>query len=212
MWHLSCKRIYLIYCWPFRSRELCYKLKKQKFLAYAVLQGRIFSSSPKKYSFHPQHKKDNIPKDYILIYENRLRKIIGPARVVSTITGLATAAMCLEYIVNFPETMEAWNIYVVSGTCVFSLFIVVFMNLMFRYYLLRIYASEDSQRFIGVYHGFFGNLKQVKYSSSDLTAIRHPTSQSLQVKCNVYLNGRMFHLRDKDFVLPKYFNMHLGLK
>lgn len=109
------------------------------------------------------------------------------------------------------ESLQQWEMFTMSGMCIFPLFILVFVNIISRYYLLRIYSNKDMTQFIGISHSFLGLVGQIKYSPSDLKPIQSTNKNiSTYIKSNVVIKGRRLHLRATDFVLPKYYNLHTG--
>lgn len=131
---------------------------------------------------------------------------------MATLGSTASAGLSFGSLLQRLGNFQSWDTYILSGVCLLSLFTVVFVNVMFRYYLIRIYFKKDNSHFIGVYYSFLGNVRQVRYSATDVKTLYQSVPDSAHAKCNVRIGGRTFHLRGEDFVLPKYYNIHLGLQ
>lgn len=166
-----------------------------------------------KQSFRPKHDKDKVPKEFIIVYENSQKNVIAPSRIISTGFCLVSFGMAFIFntVVHHQEGSDKTELYISLTACVMSLLTVVFVNVISRFYLTRIYFSKDTNQFIGISNNFWGFVKQIKYSKEDIKLVR-VSSQKVQeyAKRNVKIHGRRFHLRANDFIVPKYFSMHIG--
>ncbi|CAL1539386.1 unnamed protein product [Lymnaea stagnalis] len=161
--------------------------------------------------FQPRNEKDKVPQDFVLIYENSLKNVIDPCRAVSTSMCFVTFGVASIYMLTNQENLQPWEIYTISGMCLFPLIILFFVNIISRYYLLRIYSNKDMTKFIGIYRSLMGLIRQIQYSPSDLKPIQSTNKNiSTYIKSNVLIKGRRLHLRATDFVMPKYYNLHTG--
>ncbi|XP_059167969.1 uncharacterized protein LOC131949993 [Physella acuta] len=164
-----------------------------------------------KQTFRPKHDKDKVPKEFIIVYENSQKSIIAPSRIISTGFCFISFGMALNTVLNHQEGGDKTELYISLIACIMSLSIVVFVNVISRFYLTRIYFSKDNNTFIGISNNFWGLRKQIKYSKEDIKPVWFSSLKGQQyAKKNVRIHGRTFHLRANDFTVPKYFNMHIG--
>ncbi|XP_005091308.1 uncharacterized protein LOC101856556 [Aplysia californica] len=173
---------------------------------------RCLITLTRRQTFKPQYARDKVEKTYDLVYENALKHILGPCRLLSTVAGLASAGGSVYALLTYSGMMEGWDVFALVSVFGISVVSVGVFNWIARYYLTRIYFNADKELFVGVYHTLLGRVKQIKYSTADLRLIQTPeVSAKLHLKSNVIIKDRTFHLKGSDFLLPKYYNMHLQL-
>ncbi|GFO17499.1 hypothetical protein PoB_004400400 [Plakobranchus ocellatus] len=161
--------------------------------------------------FRPQYKKDGVSKCYNLIYKNSQGPLLVISRVLSTVGGSLGVALTLWYLSSRWEALQQWEVCVLGGACIFCVATVVSVNVIARFYLMRIYVNESEGRFIGIHQSFFGRLNQIKYSIEDVKPCVRVNGKANHSKSTVWVKNKSFHLQAADFVLPKYYNAHLKL-
>ncbi|KAH9507697.1 hypothetical protein Btru_053486 [Bulinus truncatus] len=183
-----------------QSRLICNKF-------YTVQLRNLFTI---RKTFRPRHSKENIPREFVLIYENSLKNFISPCRLVSSGASVITIGFTVKFVLENYDTLQHWEKFCLASVCLFCLFFIFLANKLLNYYLIRIYYDEGTNMFIAIYHNFFGLSRQLKYSVFDLKLLQTPVANSLHIKSNVNIKGKTFHLRASDFILPKYYNWHIG--
>ncbi|GFR81221.1 hypothetical protein ElyMa_004065100 [Elysia marginata] len=172
---------------------------------------RQFFNLHKPLHFRPQYSKDKVPVNYSLVYENSQGPLLNISRVLSTVGGTSGAGMALWYLVDSWGQLQSWQLYALSGACLFCVTAVVSVNIIAKFFLTRIYMNESEGKFIGIYKSFFGRLSQINYSLEDVQPPMQEKVKPTHSKATVRVKDRHFHLRAADFIIPKYYNVHLKL-
>ena len=160
----------------------------------------------------PQYTSDNVEKTYELIYQNALKTLIGPLRISTTVIGLGTSGFSSGYLYQYLPTLDQLDIFVHASVIGACLSFVGMTNWLSRYYVLRIYYNVNVEEFIAVYRTFFGQVRHLKYSNSDISICGNSDKhRQLYEKCTLMIKNRPVHVRASHFLQPKYYNMHTRL-
>ena len=182
---------------------------------YRIRKGGAFTRQiftlNKTLHFRPQYSKDGVPKTYTLVYENSQGPLLSISRILSTLGGISGAGMALWYLLDGWEQLESWQIYALGGSFLFCAAAVVSVNVIARFYLVRIYLNEIEGRFIGIHQSFVGRLGRIEYCLEDVQPPVRDKSKPIHSKTTVRVKDRSFHIRAADFILPKFYNAHLKL-
>ncbi|RUS76403.1 hypothetical protein EGW08_015833 [Elysia chlorotica] len=161
--------------------------------------------------FRPQYNKDGVPKTYLLVYENSQGALLSISRVLSTAGGLSGAGVAMWYLIDRWEQLQPWQLYALSGAFLLCVAAVTSVNIIARFYLMRIYMNEPKGKFIGIHQSFLGRLGQIHYSVKDVQPPVRGKGKPIHSKATVKVKDRNFHIRASDFIIPKYYNAHLKI-
>ncbi|XP_013075826.2 uncharacterized protein LOC106062105 [Biomphalaria glabrata] len=162
-------------------------------------------------SYKPCHSKDKVSQKFDLIYENSLKYFIVPCRLISTAASITTMGLAAYHGVQNHNSLQQWEKYTLAGLCCFSVLSILLVNKLTSYYITRIYYNQETDTFIGIIHSFFGTSRQLKYCSLDLKNMKLPLKKSsIHLQSNFNANGKTYFVKANDFVMPKYYNWHLG--
>ena len=173
------------------------------------INGRQLFTLHKTLHFRPQYNKDGVPKTYTLIYENSQGPLLSISRVLSTAGGISGAGVAIWYLIDSWEQLQPSQLYVLSGACLLCAAAAVSVNVIARFYLARIYMNEAEGHFIGIRQSFFSRISQMDYSLKDVQPPVQDKGKPIHSKTTVRIKDRNFHIRAADFIIPKYYNVHL---
>lgn len=174
-----------------------------------AFQNQVSTVTMRK-SMVAKHRKDGVPKDYELVFTNALSKILGPCRLASTALGALTVLTSSGSLLFYWPNMSTMDTVLLSVATLVTFPTVILVNFLSRRYFLRIYFNSKINTFVGINRNFIGSLNKITYSPLNIKAISSLKKDSYIDKSNIKIFGQTFHIKARDFILPKYYNMHTG--
>ncbi|XP_045191968.2 uncharacterized protein LOC123548609 [Mercenaria mercenaria] len=179
---------------------------------------------PIKRTFTPKYDKDNVSRDYELIYQANLgkrhsRTFIFLGAVVLGYIGMFGYFYLLftgQWKFDKKTTIPVVNITIPSLTLQLSCFILTFViiwlgvcNSFLRLPVQRIYESPCKKNYIGILKKNVFITERVEFDLSEVIGIR-PTKGKILKNGNTNIKGRRCLIYAVDFRLPEDFNKFLG--
>ena len=181
-------------------------------ISYMFSRSKI-ALSGKPQRFRPQHKKDDVSKEYSIIYVNNLTRTNFYAQIViyslSVPTLLWSAYTCAKHYQDIPFNLTATS--PAMGGILYIMFtglLVTVLNFICRRSIYRIYHNPETDHFVAILQNWYMAKYQLPFSI-DETRYQKPSLRNGFIG-NIEIKGRQFFVVGTDFKQPAYYNRLMG--
>ena len=165
----------------------------------------------KKNVLKPKYKADGVSEDNQIVYKHSGCNFLYATMITTTVSVTPVIGVCLWGVYSFwdnlSEVMFDVNQPVLpcSIMSIFGLFLIECIRRVLKPALVRIYYSEEQNKFTAVQTRLFRKRPNIVFSSSDVVW-RNPTGIMSEMTGNILVQGKATYVHSKDFRSPAFFN------
>ncbi|CAG5121829.1 unnamed protein product [Candidula unifasciata] len=150
---------------------------------------------------------DKVPSDFELVYQNSLKNWIWGYYITQTVMVSGCCLFAFYELQDLLNTLSKRDLQLAFVCCSIFFLSFAFYNVFASRACIRIYYNSQTGQFVAVRRTFWGHLRKIFYTPSDVTVCDKNIGDA-EAKIIIKVKGKKFNLLSDDFESPIFFNMH----